>query len=111
MMGRAILTVFLPTFMLLAAFAGTAKADAGAPVVLWPGGAPGALGSTPEDIPTLASEILHRIAVEMGRPEARLADSALRALGEHAWPGNLRELKNVLERSLLMSDRSDLALD
>jgi DNA-binding NtrC family response regulator len=61
-----------------------------------------------EDIPTLASEILHRIAVEMGRPEARLADSAVRALGEHSWPGNLRELKNVLERSLLMSDRSEI---
>jgi len=39
--------------MLLATFAGTAKADAGAAVVLWPGGAPGALGSAPEDIPTL----------------------------------------------------------
>src|SRR5205085_2057329 len=47
-MWRTLLTVFLPTFMLLTIFAGTAKADAGAAVVLWPGGAPGALGSAPE---------------------------------------------------------------
>src|SRR2546423_8253890 len=52
-MGRTLPTVFLSTFMLLATFAGTAEADAGAAVVLWPGGAPGAVGNAPEDIPTL----------------------------------------------------------
>jgi DNA-binding NtrC family response regulator len=61
-----------------------------------------------EDIPKLAAEILSRVAHEMGRPEARLADSAVRALCEHPWPGNLRELKNVLERSLLMSERTEI---
>ena len=61
-----------------------------------------------EDIPLLASEILNRIAHEMGRSEAKLTDSAVRALGEHSWPGNLRELKNVLERSLLMGDKNEI---
>ena len=60
-----------------------------------------------EDIPVLAGEILQKVAHEMGR-EARLSESAQRALREHAWPGNLRELKNVLERSLLMSDRTEI---
>lgn len=54
-MGRASYcrTVLLSTLMLLTTLAGTAKADAGAPIILWPGGAPGAAGNTPEDIPTL----------------------------------------------------------
>jgi acetyl esterase/lipase len=52
-MGRALLTILLSTFMLLTTFACAAQADAGAPFALWPGGAPGAQGNTPEDIPTL----------------------------------------------------------
>jgi len=60
-----------------------------------------------EDIAILAGAILGRVAHEMGR-EAKLAESAERALREHSWPGNLRELRNVLERSLLMSDRSEI---
>ncbi|HKB79671.1 MAG TPA: sigma-54 dependent transcriptional regulator, partial [Thermoanaerobaculia bacterium] len=61
-----------------------------------------------EDIAVLAAEILARVSYEMGRPDAHLADSAVRALSEHPWPGNLRELKNVLERSLLMSEGSEI---
>src|SRR5205085_5796170 len=52
-MWRALRAVLLSTFMLLTTSAGTAEAGAGAPIVLWPGGAPGAVGSAPEDIPTL----------------------------------------------------------
>jgi len=61
-----------------------------------------------EDIPQLAREILGRVSYEMGRPEVRLADGATRALCEQPWPGNLRELRNVLERSLLMCDRNEI---
>ena len=61
-----------------------------------------------EDIPVLATEILSRVSHEMGRADARLSDSAIRALSDHVWPGNLRELKNVLERSLLMTDRIEI---
>lgn len=61
-----------------------------------------------EDIGALASEILSRVSYEMGRPEARLVESGLTALCEQRWPGNLRELKNVLERSLLMCDRAEI---
>src|SRR5438270_1132963 len=52
-MWRALRAVLLSTFMLLTTFAGTAEAGAGAPIVLWPGGAPGAVGSASEDIPVL----------------------------------------------------------
>ena len=55
-MGRAFIcltVLLLSTFMLPATLAGTAEANADAPFVLWPGGAPGAVGHEPEDIPTL----------------------------------------------------------
>jgi len=69
-----------------------------------------------EDIADLAADVLGRVANEMGRGDPKLSDSGVRALQEYSWPGNLRELKNVLERSLLLSDggeirRSDLRFE
>jgi len=69
-----------------------------------------------EDIPLLAREVLTRVSCEMGRGDLTLSDSGIRALQEYAWPGNLRELKNVLERSVLLSEgreikRSDLRFE
>ncbi|POR02053.1 hypothetical protein AU468_07315 [Alkalispirochaeta sphaeroplastigenens] len=51
-----------------------------------------------EDIPLLASRILQR----PGRPEVVLTPDALVALQHQRWPGNLREMKSVLERSLIV---------
>ena len=56
-----------------------------------------------EDIPALVRAMLPRIAADMGRPHCVLDEAALRRLQAHPWPGNLRELRNVLERSLLMA--------
>jgi DNA-binding NtrC family response regulator len=61
-----------------------------------------------EDIEVLASDILARVSHELGRGGAHLAESGVRALQEYSWPGNIRELKNVLERSLLLSDRTEI---
>ncbi len=58
-----------------------------------------------EDLPLLAREVLGRLSAEQGR-NAQLADDALRALQDYAWPGNLRELRNVLERALLVTQAS-----
>jgi len=68
-----------------------------------------------EDVPALARDIAGRLGAELGRP-TELTPAALSALQGHSWPGNIRELKNVLERTILLSDdtvidRSDLALD
>jgi DNA-binding NtrC family response regulator len=68
------------------------------------------------DIPDLAAEMLTRVSNEMGRSDPKLSDSGIRALQEYSWPGNLRELKNVLERSVLLSEgreirRSDLRFE
>ncbi|MEA2165693.1 MAG: hypothetical protein QOK37_3820 [Thermoanaerobaculia bacterium] len=66
------------------------------------------LRERPEDIPALAADLLARISHELGHGETRLAESAIRALQQYAWPGNIRELKNVLERSLLLSEKSEI---
>ncbi|HEV8269525.1 MAG TPA: sigma-54 dependent transcriptional regulator, partial [Thermoanaerobaculia bacterium] len=65
-----------------------------------------ALRERREDVPVLARGILGRVAQEMGRPGASLADDALQALAVHPFPGNIRELKNLLERTLLLSEGS-----
>jgi DNA-binding NtrC family response regulator len=64
-----------------------------------------------EDIPVLAAWILDRLRVEMGRATLTLSEAARAALARHRWPGNLRELRNVLERAVLLADRDVLDED
>jgi DNA-binding NtrC family response regulator len=59
-----------------------------------------------EDIPTLVDSLLFRIGSELGRPGMRVSGAALSALVCYPWPGNLRELKNLLERAVLLTDGS-----
>jgi DNA-binding NtrC family response regulator len=56
-----------------------------------------------EDIPHLVQQLLHRLGREIGRPVPRVEPEALDALALHPWPGNIRELRNVLERALLVT--------
>jgi DNA-binding NtrC family response regulator len=58
------------------------------------------------DVVLLARRLLERISTEMGRPGVRLSPAAEHALQEHSWPGNVRQLRNVLERAALLSDRA-----
>jgi DNA-binding NtrC family response regulator len=58
-----------------------------------------------EDIPILARHLLARCAYDMGRGEVTLASETERTLQAYAWPGNIRELRNVLERAILLSDK------
>ena len=66
------------------------------------------LRERPEDIPDLARTLLRKTAAEMGRGELLLNDDALLALQSYSWPGNIRELRNVLERASLYSDSNQL---
>lgn len=61
-----------------------------------------------EDIPILARQLLDRLSMEIARGPITLAADALRALSGYAWPGNIRELRNVLERAVLLSARQEL---
>jgi DNA-binding NtrC family response regulator len=60
------------------------------------------LRERPEDIIPLARHILQTLSLELGR-SAVLAPDAEACLQDYSWPGNLRELRNVLERALLLS--------
>jgi DNA-binding NtrC family response regulator len=61
-----------------------------------------------EDIPVLAEQLLRATAGELDREEITLSPAALRRLQGHSWPGNIRELRNVLERAALLSSANTL---
>jgi len=60
------------------------------------------LRERPEDIPVLARNILASVCMRMGRPIALLAPDAESLLTRYPWPGNIRELANVLERAMIL---------
>jgi NtrC-family two-component system response regulator AlgB len=55
------------------------------------------------DIPRLAERMLTFFAGHSGKPATRLSPEAADALEKHPWPGNLRELRNVIERAVILS--------
>jgi len=68
-----------------------------------------------EDIPLLAAYFARRTALKYGRRCQPFSPAALKVLESHRWPGNIRELRNVIESALIMaSDRpiqpADLSL-
>jgi two-component system response regulator PilR (NtrC family) len=64
-----------------------------------------------EDVMIVARALLARLAHEHGLPVPVLAADVIRQLRSHPWPGNIRELKNALERALLLSPRGELSAD
>ncbi len=68
------------------------------PVVLPP------LRERPEDVPALAAHFAAQITKQNGWKDVTFAPDALQALQAYAWPGNIRELRNVVERLLLFAE-------
>jgi two-component system response regulator PilR (NtrC family) len=62
------------------------------------------LREIPEDIPLMVGLILARLAAHSGAPVPELADEALAALKRYDYPGNVRELENILERAQALCD-------
>ncbi len=59
-----------------------------------------------EDIPLLAEHMLQRIAANLGQPCPDIQPEALRLLQRHHYPGNVRELENILERASALCENS-----
>ncbi|MFN8246302.1 MAG: hypothetical protein U0T56_07985 [Ferruginibacter sp.] len=59
-----------------------------------------------EDIPVLTEHFLQLIASEYGQPKKNIDSSALEALQKHQWTGNIRELRNVVERLVILSGKT-----
>jgi len=57
-----------------------------------------------EDIPILTDKLVEQLAQDMKRPPVEVSENARAALLNYSWPGNIRELRNVLERAVLLSD-------
>ncbi|MEX0612497.1 MAG: sigma 54-interacting transcriptional regulator [Pirellulales bacterium] len=74
-----------------------------------------ALRKRPEDIPELAEYFLHRFVAETGSKIKGFTPRAMEELLRYRWPGNIRELKNVIERAVVLTrsqyiDHDDLVL-
>lgn len=70
-----------------------------------------ALRERKEDIETLTHDILAQIAQRRGSEEWRLAPRAVEALRDFDWPGNVRQLENVLERATAFAEQPLLNVD
>ncbi|MDP4710458.1 MAG: sigma-54 dependent transcriptional regulator [Saprospiraceae bacterium] len=69
-----------------------------------------ALNDRREDIPQLVSHFIERICEDYGVPPKKIAADAMRGLQEVNWTGNIRELRNVVERLIILS-KQEITLD
>jgi transcriptional regulator with PAS, ATPase and Fis domain len=60
------------------------------------------------EIPTLANRFIAQMSQTLGRTPPVLSDEVLDLLRVHPWPGNIRELKNVIERAVVLCDGPEL---
>jgi two-component system response regulator PilR (NtrC family) len=61
-----------------------------------------------EDIPQLAEHVLNKLTAGQGGEHPRLSQGALEALQRYPFPGNVRELENILERALTLNEGKDI---
>jgi transcriptional regulator with PAS, ATPase and Fis domain len=64
-----------------------------------------------EDIPLLVQYFVDRYATKAGKRITGIAKRSLELLQSYTWPGNIRELQNVIERSVIVCDSENLSVD
>ncbi len=69
------------------------------------------LRERPSDIPLLADHFLRMFATEMGVEAPALTEEVLEALRDYHFPGNVRELKNIIERALIESGGGEIQIE
>ncbi len=57
------------------------------------------------DIPQLARFFTDKICKEMKRPQISISADAIQAMETYAWPGNVREMENIIERTIALTDK------
>ncbi len=67
-----------------------------------------ALRERAADIPMLAEQLLKRIKQDLSKPDLEITPEAMECLQRYTWPGNIRELRNILERAALLTKSSQL---
>ncbi len=70
-----------------------------------------ALRDRSEDIPLLAEYFLAEAAARMNRKISKLDETFLQLLARHPWKGNVRELKNIIERAVILAEGDTLTAD
>ena len=70
-----------------------------------------ALRKRMEDVPLLASHFVQRAAQQFGKSNIKLSVANIQRLQSYSWPGNIRELINVIERSVILSQNGKLVFD
>jgi len=69
------------------------------------------LAQRPDDIPLLADHFLQKYAKEWQMPALQLSPETLKALSEYSFPGNVRELENILQRAFTMSESDVICIE
>lgn len=69
------------------------------------------LRDRPQDIAELATQFARQVGTKIGKREVRLSPAFVQQLQRQIWKGNIRELKNVIERAVILSDSPELQPD
>ena len=69
------------------------------------------LHERPTDIPILVEYFVHRLSKRAGKKITGISSKTLDLLQSYPWPGNIRELQNVIERAVIVSDGELLTVD
>jgi transcriptional regulator with GAF, ATPase, and Fis domain len=70
-----------------------------------------ALRERVEDIPILAAHFLERFSRQLRKLVAPISKSVMRVLQDHHWPGNIRELENVIQRAIILSSGGVISIN
>ncbi len=64
-----------------------------------------------DDFEDILNHLLNRFAVRLNQTPRRCTSEAVTQLKRHGWPGNIRELENIVERTLLFSDQAEIGIE
>jgi PAS domain S-box-containing protein len=90
--------------------AGTFRSDLFYRLNVFPIGMP-SLRERRDDIPMLVEYFIDRFARQAGKKIRRVDQATLESLQAYPWPGNIRELQNVIERSVIVCETEDFSID